>query len=271
LCKPVYNEENKYLGKRGINRDITEQKRGAEKLVKALFKAEESDRLKSSFLANMSHEIRTPMNGILGFTELLKELDTTEEERQRCIEIIESSGLRLLNIINDLVDFSKIESGLMKIVPTDFDIDQQLEELYSFFKPEFEKKGLHIAYAKSNLSKKNLLTTDLEKLTAVLTNLLNNAKKYTLKGQVEFGYEIKKDYLKFFVKDTGIGIKENCKKMIFERFIQADASFSKSFEGSGLGLSISKAYVEMLGGKIWVESEYGVGSQFYFTIPYKAL
>jgi signal transduction histidine kinase len=248
------------------------EKRAAE-LVIAKDHAEQSDRLKSAFLANMSHEIRTPMNGILGFAELLKEPNLTGEEQQEYIEIIEKSGVRMLNIINDIVDISKIEAGLMEVNLTESNGNEQIEYIYTFFKPEVEGKGMQFSYRHGMLSSESIIKTDREKLYAILTNLIKNAIKYTNKGAIEFGYDYVVEMhgrasLQFFVKDTGIGIPKDRQGAIFERFIQADISDKHSYQGAGLGLSISKAYVEMLGGRIWVESEEGKGSTFYFTIPY---
>jgi len=235
-------------------------------------KAEESDRLKSAFLANMSHEIRTPMNGILGFAELLKEPRLDGAEQQEYIQIIEKSGARLLNIINDIIDISKIESGQMTVNITESDINEQIEFINTFFKPEFERKGLQYSFKKGLSAKEVIIKTDREKIYAILTNLVKNAIKFTDKGSIEFGYKLNREgeysNLEFFVKDTGIGIPHNRQKAIFERFIQADISDKMALQGAGLGLSISKAYVDMLGGKIWVESEPGKGTVFYFTIPY---
>jgi len=237
--------------------------------------AEESDRLKSAFLANMSHEIRTPMNGILGFAELLKEPDLTGEEQQKYISIIEKSGQRMLSIINDLVDISKIEAGQMEVFITQTNVNQHLSNLFLFFKPEAERNGLSLSFHNSLPDSEATINTDSEKLYAILTNLIKNAIKYTHRGSIEFGYEIVETLhatsLQFFVKDTGIGIKKEKLEAIFERFVQADTMITKPYEGAGLGLSISKAYVEMLGGKMWVESEFGVGSTFWFTIPKQAL
>ncbi|PKP21823.1 MAG: hybrid sensor histidine kinase/response regulator, partial [Bacteroidetes bacterium HGW-Bacteroidetes-20] len=235
--------------------------------------AEESDRLKSAFLANMSHEIRTPMNGILGFAELLKEPDLSGEQLETYIKIIEKSGIRMLNIINDIVDISKIEAGLMKLHISETNINEQIEYIYTFFKPEVESKGLKFTFSNTLLDKEAIINTDREKVYAILTNLVKNAIKYTLHGSIELGYELieKSDgesMLKFFVADTGIGIPKDKQNAIFERFIQADISDSKALEGAGLGLSITKAYVEMLGGEIWIESEEDMGSKFYFSLPY---
>ena len=236
-------------------------------------KAEESDRLKSAFLANMSHEIRTPMNGILGFAELLKDSKLKDEEQQEYIHIIEKSGIRLLNIINDIIDISKIEAGQVEVNILESNINNQMEYVNTFFQPEFEKKGLHHSFKNGLSSIDSIIKTDREKIYAILTNLVKNAIKYTNNGSIEFGYTLIAEtldvrFLKFYVKDSGIGISKDRQKAIFERFIQADIADKMALQGAGLGLSISKAYVEMLGGKIWVESEPGKGAIFYFTIPY---
>ncbi|WP_372644384.1 LytS/YhcK type 5TM receptor domain-containing protein [Ancylomarina sp.] len=238
------------------------------KLIEAKEKAEESERLKTAFLANMSHEIRTPMNGILGFTELLNKPDLSDEEQKEFISIIEESGRRMLNTINDIIDISKIESGLIGLNNLETNINQQVELVYIFFKPEAESKGLNFSFKNSLPVEKANIKTDKEKTQKILINLVKNAIKFCDEGSIEFGYEIKGNDLEFFVKDTGIGIPNDRQAAIFERFIQADISDSRAFQGSGLGLAITKSYVEMLDGKIWVESEEGKGSVFYFTIPY---
>ena len=243
-------------------------------LILAKEKAEESDRLKSVFLANMSHEIRTPMNGILGFADLLKEPGLTGEEQQEYLGIIAKSGARMLNIINDIIDISKIESGQMKVSVSETNVKEQLDFVYRFFEPEVEQKGLKLTLKKSQTSAEANIQTDREKLYAILTNLIKNAIKYTPEGSIEFGYYVVESRLipslQFYVKDTGIGIPNDRQNAIFERFIQADIMDKMARQGAGLGLAISKAYVEMLGGKIWVESEEGKGSTFYFTLPFAA-
>jgi len=256
--------------------DVTEARQAEQELIIAKDHAEQSDRLKSAFLANMSHEIRTPMNGILGFANLLKEPGLTGEEQQEYIRIIDKSGVRMLNIINDIVDISKIEAGLMKVKLLDSNLNEKIEYLYNFFKPEAEAKGIHLSYRNGLMSKESIIKTDREKLYAILTNLVKNAIKFTHGGSIEFGYEIVEkihefSLLQFFVKDTGIGIPPDRQEAIFERFIQADIEDKHAYQGAGLGLSISKAYAEMLGGKIWVESEEGFGSTFYFSLPYTAV
>lgn len=241
-----------------------------EQLMDAKLKAEESDRLKSSFLANMSHEIRTPMNGILGFADLLKTPNLEGSELQSYIAIIEKSGRRMLNIINDIIDISKIESGLMELRLSKSNIIEQIEYVYRFFKPEAESKGLKLLINNSIKGTDLFITTDREKLYAILTNLVKNAIKYTENGEIEFGCNCKEGLIEFFVKDTGIGIPESRHNAIFERFIQADIEDKMAYQGAGLGLSITKAYVEMMGGKIWVESKEGFGSVFNFTLPIDA-
>jgi PAS domain S-box-containing protein len=265
---PIVNTEGKTTHFIAIKEDITDRKNVEKELVKSKERAEESDRLKLVFLANMSHEIRTPMNGILGFTELLKAPHISSKEKKEYISIIEKSGKRMLNIINDIISISKVESGQIEISKTETNINEQLEYIYTFFKPEANLKGIDLTLQKILPSGNNYIKTDCEKLYAVLTNLVKNAIKFTNEGSIEIGCEKKGGYLEFFVKDTGLGIPISQKKIIFERFRQANETISRTHEGSGLGLAISKAYVEMLDGRIWVESQEGKGSTFYFTIPF---
>jgi PAS domain S-box-containing protein len=238
-------------------------------LVAAKDKAEESDRLKSAFLANMSHEIRTPMNGILGFAELLKQPKLSGEEQQMFIDIIEKSSERMLNIINDLINISKIESRQMHVFFSETNINEQLDYLYNFFKLEAKQKKLKLIVNHPLPKIESEISTDKEKLIAILTNLIRNSLKFTKSGSIEFGYNVNNNNFVFYVRDTGIGVPENKHKTIFERFMQANSGMSSIYEGAGLGLAISKAYVEMLGGEIWVESKPGKGTCFYFTLPMK--
>jgi len=253
---------------KNLERTVEER---TKELLKAKEQAEESDRLKSAFLANMSHEIRTPMNGILGFAELLKEPGLTGKEQQDYIRIIEKSGARMLNIINDIVDISKIEAGLMKLEIQESNINEQIQDIYTFFKPEVEAKGMILSFNTPLPTKEAILKTDREKVYAILTNLVKNAIKYSNTGTIEIGYSKRDSDLEFYVKDTGIGIPNDRHGAIFERFIQADIPDEWAQQGAGLGLSITKAYVEMLGGKIRVASQVSVGSTFYFTLPYNAV
>ena len=266
--KFILNIPNEEPSIGGISFDITREKEAEYELFEAKEKAEESDKLKSAFLANMSHEIRTPMNGILGFSELLKNPDISGEEQLECIKVIERSGVRMLNIINDIVDISKIESGLIVLTLSKVNINSNLDDIYAFFESEADIKGLLLKSCRSLKEKEARIQTDGHKLDAILTNLIKNALKYTDIGQVEFGYELKGEFLEFFVKDTGIGLKQDRLGAIFERFIQAEVVDVSARQGAGLGLAICKAYIEMLDGEIWVESELDKGSSFYFTIPY---
>lgn len=267
-------KKGEVVGGSCFGNNITDLKLSEIELYKAKERAEESDRLKSAFLANMSHEIRTPMNGIIGFAELLKKPNLTGAEQQEYIQIIEKAGARMLSIINDIVDISKIEAGLMKTDIKSTDINEQIKFIYTFFKPEVEAKGIEISIGTPLSDNGAIIRTDREKLYAVLTNLVKNAIKYTKKGTIEFGYTLntmsEPVELEFYVKDTGIGIPKHRQDAIFERFIQADIADNLARQGAGLGLSISKAFIKMLGGNIWVESEEGIGTTFYFTLPYHA-
>ncbi|MEI7423650.1 MAG: ATP-binding protein [Prolixibacteraceae bacterium] len=256
--------EFKQIGK--LFHDFVDQKT---ELRVAKEKAEESDLLKSAFLANMSHEIRTPMNGILGFVELLKQPILGGEDQLNYVNIIEESGKRMLNIINDIISISKVEAGQTEVFNSETNINDQIYYIYTFFKLEAKNKNIDLYYKNGLPDQESMIITDREKIYAIFTNLVKNAIKFTQRGFVELGYEKKGDFLEFYVRDTGIGIYADQQSIIFERFRQANDSLSREFEGAGLGLAISKAYVEMLGGKIWVESDYGKGSVFYFSIPYQ--
>lgn len=249
--------------------DITQRKQAESELIAAKEKAEESDRLKTAFLHNVSHEIRTPMNAIIGFSALLNEPDTTAEERKQFIDIIFRSGSQLLSIINDIVDIANIESGQVKLNMKEMNLNAALRNLDEQFSYK-EKSDLLKINLKTGLSdEKAFIWTDGTKVIQVLSNLINNATKFTSEGSVTFGYALKNDNLEFFVKDTGIGIPKEHHEKIFERFFQVDNVISRKFGGTGLGLSICKAYVELLGGTIWVRSEPGHGTDFRFTLPYR--
>ncbi len=241
-------------------------------LKKSKDKAEESDQLKTAFLANMSHEIRTPMNGILGFAEMLNDDSLSAGNKKKYLEIINSNGKMLINLIDDIIDFAKIEAGQIKIVKQDFSLNALLSQVHSSFLSESlkkEKSEVKLRVRKELPNDNCFIRSDPNRLRQVLTNLIGNAFKFTNEGFIEFGYLLTKDNkLEFYVKDSGIGIPEEKVNQIFERFIQADSSRTRKYGGSGLGLAISKGFVELLGGKMWVESELNVGSNFYFSIPY---
>ena len=288
------DSRNNEIAEANKNLESKVEERTKELLLEKL-RAEESDKLKTAFLTNMSHEIRTPMNGILGFAELLKIPDLAGELQLEYIDVIKKSSDRMLNIINDIVDISSIEAGLVNVSLTETDINAQSGYVYDFFKPEANEKGIILSVHKGLQGNAAIVLTDEEKLFAILTNLVKNALKFSESGTIEFGYELKpvlqangtetmqssgttdinslssdviQQELVFYVKDTGIGIPVDRQQAIFDRFVQADIADSRAFQGAGLGLSISKAFVEMLDGKIWVESEEDKGSSFYFTLPY---
>lgn len=264
---PELDDQNKIIGYVGTITDITDLKLFQQEQITLRKKAEESDRLKSAFLSNMSHEIRTPMNGILGFAGLLKKPKTSGEQQLKYIKVIEKSCARMLNIINDIVSISKIESGVMDIHLTKININNQLQFIYDSLKFDADNKNLNLLLNLALPEEEASIKTDSEKFYGILSNLVKNAIKYTDTGTIEFGYTYKENTFEFYVKDTGIGIPKERQDAIFERFIQADIADKMARQGAGLGLAISRAYVEMLGGKIWVESEEPIGSSFFVTLP----
>ncbi len=249
--------------------NILERRKYEKVLLEAKLKAEESERLKTAFLSNISHEIRTPMNGIVGFTELLANKDTTDEQRVFYKELILNACNQLLFIINDILDISAIETGKVTIKSSNVSMADVISNLKHFFTPLAREKNIEFIIQIDDNSSINYLETDEVKLVQILTNLINNSFKFTDEGSVTFGYSIDDNYIKFHVSDTGIGIKPENQKAIFERFRQEDVGLNRKHQGVGLGLSISKAFAELLGGKIWFEANKTVGTTFYFTIPYK--
>jgi len=252
-----------------VYQDITEQKILYQELIKAKEKAEESDRLKSSFLMNLSHEIRTPMNAILGFSDLLKEQDLTLQERERYIEIINKSGFYLLSIINETIEFSKIETGQITLCNASFEIGAMVRDLCEEMKTTIPSgKDLDLSFSCDELILHLVVFSDEMKIRQILKNLMSNAVKFTDRGCVQVDCRMDQDgRLVFSVKDTGIGISAENQEHIFDRFWQAEWTLNNAQRGSGLGLTISKAYAEMLGGCIFVESEPGKGSTFRVILP----
>ncbi|BAX81170.1 hybrid sensor histidine kinase/response regulator [Labilibaculum antarcticum] len=236
------------------------------KIRNAEKKARESDHLKTAFLQNISHEIRTPMNGIVGFAGLLKENDLTQDEKDMYLDIITKSSDQLLNVVNDVLDVSLIDSGNVIINKTQFNLNEFMNQIYSVHGTILSKDiSLQLNNTLSGLD--YIVFTDKIKLGQIFDNLISNAIKYTPKGLIEFGCEMKEDQLLFFVKDSGIGIAPKYHEKIFDRFHRAEVETTKTIGGAGLGLAICKGNVELLGGEIWVESNLGDGSKFYFTMP----
>jgi len=270
LSTPIEIEEGQ-LGIYLIYTDITKQKQYEEKLKLAKEKAEESDRLKTAFLNNLSHEVRTPMNAIVGFSELLTKEDHSFEERNKYLSAIGKSTRTLLDLINDIVDIAKIETGELNVNKQKFELNSLLDELKTQYASELKTLGKKRIELKviEGVKQELYFITDPLRLKQILTNLLSNAVKFTSKGYIEFGYIMKEETneLYFFIKDTGIGIDENDLEIIFERFRQVDVSSTRKHGGSGLGLSISKELVKLLGGEIGVESVPGKGTTFWFTLP----
>jgi len=251
-----------------IFRDVTQKENERIQLEKAYKKAEENERLKSAFLANMSHEIRTPMNGILGCAALLEKESLGKEERNKCLDYIKSSGNRLMRLISDIVDLSKIDAFEQELRYADHNLNEIMDSILHQFKVSYSIPKIKFSLEKGMLQDSFVIKTDEVRLTQVLTNLLENAFKFTEEGSITFGYHLEKNQLLFFVKDTGIGIKPKDQKLIFRRFGQVLDDKTKMNQGTGLGTSIAKGFVGLFGGKIWLESEFGKGSVFYFSIPY---
>jgi len=238
-------------------------------LTLAKEKAEESDRLKSAFLANMSHEIRTPLNSIVGFSELLNDPDFDLEQKQEFTKTIVESGNNLMIIINDIMDLSMIDSKQLKIRIERFYLSKLLSDLEKEFRKKISDHGFEFRISIPPENDEIAIDNDIYRIKQVFNNLIINALKFTEKGYIEIGYSVRNNHIEFFVKDSGIGIAPVHHESIFERFRQIELSKARKYGGNGLGLSISKNLVKILGGEIWVESELGKGSTFYFSIPFQ--
>jgi PAS domain S-box-containing protein len=247
--------------------DVTKRKLTEIELIASKEKAEENDRLKSSFLANMSHEIRTPLNSIIGFAELVGDPDFSPEQHAEFAQMINDSGTNLLIIISDIMDLSKIEAGQVQLKKHKVPINQLIATLKKEFTQKAIKKGIELRLDPQNPNEEIVIESDEIKIRQILTNFLGNAIKFTEKGYIELGFKIAETHVHFQVKDTGIGIPDAYHEKIFERFRQIETAYTRKYGGNGLGLAIAKSLVELLGGEIGMESEVGIGSVFYFSIP----
>jgi len=265
---PLTDKNGKPNGLMVVCRDITDRKKVEADLLQAKDKAEESDRLKTAFLHNISHEIRTPMNAIIGFISLLSEPGIDSENQRSFIDVITQSSNNLLTVVEDIIEVSNIEAGLLKLSKEEINVNTTLNILFEQFNNSARGKNIEFKIDGRLPDTVAKIETDGTKLSRIIANLLSNAFKFTSAGHVRFGYNIKNDWLEFYVSDSGIGIPGDYHKQIFERFFQVENSLARQYEGTGLGLSIAKAYVEFMGGRIWLVSEPKIGSTFYFTIPY---
>jgi signal transduction histidine kinase len=267
---PILDDQGQIDKVMAIAYDITDRKNFEININKARTRAEESDRLKSAFISNISHEIRTPLNAILGFSQLIIKAVDGNENLVNYAKIILESGNHLLDIIKQMLEISQLESGISQKINESFSVQAMMEEIYQLFMPIESKEtmqNIEFIQKPENIPEKDLIFSDREKLFLILKSLIGNAFKYTKCGIVEYGYQwLPEGLLKFWVKDTGIGIEKDKIEWIFNAFRQADETHTRKYGGIGLGLAISKSLVHLLGGQIWVESEPGKGSAFYFTI-----
>lgn len=270
---PVKDKNGRKYRLVGILSDITEQKEYEEALMIAKEKAQESDMLKSTFLANISHEIRTPMNGIIGFAELISRDDIDVDTRSSYVAIMKKSSDQLVRIIDDIIDFAKLEANQIRVEKESVDLNKTLDQLFIQFTNQLkaqEKNAVTLLLKKSLPDTECAIISDEQRLRQVFMHLLDNACKYTAEGFIEFGYTLSDEKVEFFVKDSGIGIPEDKHQLIFEQFRQVDEGHTRKFGGTGLGLPIASGLVNLLGGSMKLESQRDKGSTFYFTVPYTA-
>jgi signal transduction histidine kinase len=259
--------QNAILDEKVRERTIELVKKNVE-LNAAREKAEASERLKTSFINNISHEIRTPLNGILGFGQILTDPDLVEEEKAEYLHILNESSERLINTVTSFMEISIISSGNQEVNKSEFKPEFVLKDLVGHFKGICERKNLNLSINLPSAIRNQKIYTDKELLYKILRHLFDNAIKFNAEGgSIELGVEIQAHEFLFFVKDTGKGISEEGKQTIFKNFMQEDNSYTRGYEGCGLGLSIATGLIELLGGTIWVDSEKGKGSKFTFTIP----
>ena len=268
LSTTMINDKlGKPMGLIGVSMDITRQRIFEHELIGAKERAEESDRLKSSSLANMSHEVRTPLNSIIGFSELLADPDFEDDQKNEFISHIIANGNNLLNIISDIMDISKLESGELKIRNQKINVHNFISNVENQYTFQANEKNLELTHSLPLNSEETEIFADPERLRQIFNNLMSNAIKFTANGKIEIGYQPVGKMVEFCIKDTGIGIPEEYQNKIFERFRQVGDQANRNFGGNGLGLAISKNLVELMGGKIWLASKPDIGSEFHFTLP----
>lgn len=267
LSPTLWNEKQAIVA---VIRDFTERKKFEQALIDSKEKAENANRLKTEFLNNMSHEIRTPMNGIIGFSSLLEEQHLSHEKQVYYSQIIINSSHQLLKIIDDILEISTLETKQITLLEEEFCLNDLLMELFSVFNLKAKERNIPIYVKKQFHNSQSFIIADKSKINKILSKLLENALKFTFEGFIEIGYYLENDKLVIYVKDTGIGISQKDREIIFERFSQVEKGISRKHGGLGLGLSISKENAKLMGGDISIESEKGQGSTFYITIPYNS-
>ncbi|WP_153638153.1 PAS domain S-box protein [Prolixibacter sp. NT017] len=268
IITPIQQKSGKISHYVVLQEDISEKKKLFDELVEAKEKAEESSRLKSAFLANISHEIRTPMNGIMGFIELIRSTELTNDEKEEFTALIEQSGQRMLDTIMKIVEISRIDSGQEQVIVDEVNLNQLLDKLHSKYQGKAEFSNLDLTFSKGASDGEATIVSDAGKLEQILLYLLDNAMKFTSEGIVQCGYTMADHTINFYVNDTGIGMTPEQCQAIFQPFVQTSLSLNRQYEGIGLGLSIAKSYVEMLGGTMKVKTEKNKGSHFSFSLPY---
>ena len=264
---PIFNEKGAITHYLAVKEDITEYKKIIKELIESKAKALESERVKSAFLANMSHEIRTPLNGILGFASILSDSELSQDAITEYASIINSSGTRLLELLNNIMDISKIESGETYVVTKPFKPYTLLEELSKTFSIQAKNKNIDLKIEVFEIYHDFSLSSDYLKIRQVLTNFVSNAIKFTENGSITLGFENKESYVSFYVKDTGKGISKEHQDKIFDRFYQIEDSYSRGYEGAGLGLSLCREIALLLNGAIRLDSAPDQGSTFYLDVP----
>jgi two-component system, sensor histidine kinase and response regulator len=274
-CRAVRDDSGNPIGLRGISLDISDRKNAETAMIRAHELALQSLQAKAEFLDNMNHELRTPMNGILGFTQLLLDTDLSEEQRELLEEVTQSAD-NLLSRVNDILELSSLGAGRIELNSAPFSLPQGLGTIAEEFEETARRKGLYFSWTISS-DIPDALEGDFSRLRQLLTTLIDNAIKFTHRGRVTVGVgrdpdteqSAREAYLRFEVSDTGIGIPSDKRRMIFNAFSQVDGSSTRKYGGMGLGLALCQRLAEILGGRIWVESEENLGSTFYFTLPFK--